>query len=401
MRLVVDVGGRQRARHEDEQDAAGEERRANPKPAPRRETAALANRRAHADQSATSGGMQTRLARTGHLRPPFVEMTRPGEVGGRPLADDRQQVVNATRRRLFMQSQHRSRRTRIAATSLAVAALAAPGRAGAGPRSTRPQATKGPRARRSAPRWSSRRPRTAASTGARPASALQPAPASCSSGRAASRSATAAACGSLAEARAQVARHAGARDDRRVPAGELIGRERELASLTAMLGDPRPAWSPSPARRAWARRAWRWPQPTAVAPDPRGRRRARRARAARGRARWWPRRSRPPPAPARRAGLGARRAAAALGDERALLVLDNFEHVAPAAADRRRAARRVPGRDGAGHEPPRRSDSRPSARCRWRRWHCPPRMATRGLQAQRRRRAVRRARPGAGPGVSS
>ena len=46
--LVVDVGGRQRARHEDEQDAAGEERRANPKPAPRRETAALANRRAHA-----------------------------------------------------------------------------------------------------------------------------------------------------------------------------------------------------------------------------------------------------------------------------------------------------------------------------------------------------------------
>ena len=46
--LVVDVGGRQRARHEDEEDAPGQERRANPKPAPRRETAALANRRAHA-----------------------------------------------------------------------------------------------------------------------------------------------------------------------------------------------------------------------------------------------------------------------------------------------------------------------------------------------------------------
>jgi hypothetical protein len=48
MGLVVDVGGRQRTRHQDEEDAPGQERRANPKPAPRRETAALANRRAHA-----------------------------------------------------------------------------------------------------------------------------------------------------------------------------------------------------------------------------------------------------------------------------------------------------------------------------------------------------------------
>src|SRR5204863_1619116 len=36
----------------------------------------------------------------------------------------------------------------------------------------------------------------------------------------------------------RVARRADARDHRGVPAGELIGRERELASLTAMLGDP-------------------------------------------------------------------------------------------------------------------------------------------------------------------
>jgi hypothetical protein len=35
-------------------------------------------------------------------------------------------VVNGSRRRLVMQSQLRSRRTRIAATTLAVAALAAP-----------------------------------------------------------------------------------------------------------------------------------------------------------------------------------------------------------------------------------------------------------------------------------
>jgi hypothetical protein len=35
-------------------------------------------------------------------------------------------VVNATRRSLVMQSQHLSRRARIAATSLAIAALAAP-----------------------------------------------------------------------------------------------------------------------------------------------------------------------------------------------------------------------------------------------------------------------------------
>ncbi len=48
VRLVIDVGRGQRAGHENEQDAADEERRANPVPAPRRETAALANRRAHA-----------------------------------------------------------------------------------------------------------------------------------------------------------------------------------------------------------------------------------------------------------------------------------------------------------------------------------------------------------------
>jgi hypothetical protein len=53
-------------------------------------------------------------------------MTRPGEVGRRTLADDRHQVVTATRRRLVMPSPHRSRRTRIAATSLAIAAVAAP-----------------------------------------------------------------------------------------------------------------------------------------------------------------------------------------------------------------------------------------------------------------------------------
>ena len=47
MRLVVDVRSRHHAGHDHEQDHAGEERRANPKPAPRRETAALANRRAH------------------------------------------------------------------------------------------------------------------------------------------------------------------------------------------------------------------------------------------------------------------------------------------------------------------------------------------------------------------
>ena len=79
---------------------------------------------------------------------------------------------------------------------------------------------------------------TAASIGARPASARPLAPGSSSSGPAASRSPTAAACASPAEPPPELARDAGARDDGRVPAGELIGRERELASLTAMLGDP-------------------------------------------------------------------------------------------------------------------------------------------------------------------
>ena len=82
-----------------------------------------------------------------------------------------------------MQSQHRSRRARIAATSLAIAALAAPA-AQARPALDPPAGTRG-RERAAALRGRrQRRPPTTASTGARPASARPPARASCSSARA-------------------------------------------------------------------------------------------------------------------------------------------------------------------------------------------------------------------------
>ena len=92
----------------------------------------------------------------------------------------------------------------------------------------------------------------------------------------------------------------------------------------------------------------------AVAAGPARRRRARRPRSRSRTRAWWPRRSRRPPAPGRRAGTRrSRRPRPRCATGALLLVLDNFEHVEPAAADLGGAARRLPGGDGAGHEPPR------------------------------------------------
>ena len=287
-----------------------------------------------------------------------------------------------------------SRRTRIAATSLAIAALAAPA-AQARPALDPPA---GRQARERAAALRARRharPRTAASTGARPASARPPARASCSSGGSfAAHLSRPGAPGPL-RLGGRVARGAGARDHRGVPAGELIGRERELASLTAMLGDPeaapghghRPGRSGQDAPGAGGVRGGR--------ARPAGRRRARRPRSARGRAAGGrgDRGRRRRRVVARASALEA--AAAALRDGRALLVLDNFEHVEPAAADLGAAARRVPGGDGARHEPP-----RPRALGRAHAAAGAAEHARRGRRrraGQRRRRALRRARPGAGP----
>jgi predicted ATPase len=118
-----------------------------------------------------------------------------------------------------------------------------------------------------------------------------------------------------------------------VPAGELIGRERELANLTTMLGDPeaRLVTVIGPAGVGKTRLALAGSQ--AVAPDlPDGvvrvdlapledpRLVAEAIAAAAG-------------AGSSRGASALRAAVAALRDGSALLVLDNFEHVEPAAAD--------------------------------------------------------------------
>jgi non-specific serine/threonine protein kinase len=118
-----------------------------------------------------------------------------------------------------------------------------------------------------------------------------------------------------------------------VPAGELIGRERELASLTAMLGDPeaRLVTVIGPAGVGKTRLAIAASE--AVAPGvPDGVVRVDLAPLEDARL--------VAEAIAVAAGAGSSRgasaleaAAAALRDRRALLVLDNFEHVEPAAAD--------------------------------------------------------------------
>ena len=152
-----------------------------------------------------------------------------------------------------------------------------------------------------------------------------------------------------------------------VPAGELIGRERELASLTAMLGDPeaRLVTVTGPAGVGKTRLALAASE--AVGPDrPDGVVRVDLAPLEDARL--------VAEAIAVAAGAGSSRGAsaleaamAALRERRALLVLDNFEHVEPAAARSRRPARRLPGGDGAGHEPARPRALGRAGRCRWRR----------------------------------
>jgi hypothetical protein len=64
------------------------------------------------------------------IRGPVRKMTRPGEVGAPPPADDPRRwlmaIVIRSSKEAPMQSHRRLRRTRIAATSLVIAALAAP-----------------------------------------------------------------------------------------------------------------------------------------------------------------------------------------------------------------------------------------------------------------------------------
>jgi hypothetical protein len=65
------------------------------------------------------------------IRRPVRKMTRPGEVGAPPPADDPRRwliaIVSRSSKEVPVQSHHRRlRRTRIAATSLVIAALAAP-----------------------------------------------------------------------------------------------------------------------------------------------------------------------------------------------------------------------------------------------------------------------------------
>jgi predicted ATPase/DNA-binding CsgD family transcriptional regulator len=118
-----------------------------------------------------------------------------------------------------------------------------------------------------------------------------------------------------------------------VPAGELIGRERELASLTAMLGDPeaRLVTVTGPAGVGKTRLAIAGSDAVAhnlpdgvvrvdLAPLEDARLVAEAIAVAAG-------------AGSSRGTSALEAAAAALRDRRALLVLDNFEHVEPAAAD--------------------------------------------------------------------
>jgi predicted ATPase/DNA-binding CsgD family transcriptional regulator len=118
-----------------------------------------------------------------------------------------------------------------------------------------------------------------------------------------------------------------------VPAGELIGRERELASLTAMLGDPEarlvtvtgPAGVGKTRLALAASEAVRPERPDGVvhvdlAPLEDARLVAEAIAAAAG-------------AGSSRGASALEAATAALRERRTLLVLDNFEHVEPAAGD--------------------------------------------------------------------
>jgi hypothetical protein len=69
--LVDDVGGRDDAAGDEEQDAAEDQRPALPESAPESpgREAAVADRRAHAHQGATREGADVHVARTGHPRP--------------------------------------------------------------------------------------------------------------------------------------------------------------------------------------------------------------------------------------------------------------------------------------------------------------------------------------------
>ena len=232
-----------------------------------------------------------------------------------------------------MQSQHRSRRTRIAATSLAIAALAAPAaQAGVGARSAR-----GPPGAASAPQ------RSAVVVTLDPGQRLRlglgrhrrgrrRGPRARRRGVVRAHLSRPGAAGPL-RLGGRVARRAGARDHRGVPAGELIGRERELASLTAMLGDPEARLVTVTGPGGVGKTRLALAASEAVAPDrPDGVVRVDLAALEDARL--------VAEAIAAAAGAGSSRgdsaleaAAAALRDGRPLLVLDNFEHLEPAAAD--------------------------------------------------------------------
>ena len=118
-----------------------------------------------------------------------------------------------------------------------------------------------------------------------------------------------------------------------MPAGELIGREDDIASLTAMLGDPQTRLVTVTGPGGVGKTRLALAASAVVAPDPAG---------ALVRVDLAPLEDARLVAEAIAAAAGAGSspgasaldaAVAALGDERALLVLDNFEHVALAAAD--------------------------------------------------------------------
>ena len=118
-----------------------------------------------------------------------------------------------------------------------------------------------------------------------------------------------------------------------MPAGELIGREDDIASLTAMLGDPQTRLVTVTGPGGVGKTRLALAASAVVAPDPAG---------ALVRVDLAPLEDARLVAEAIAAATGAGSspgasaldaAVAALGDERTLLVLDNFEHVALAAAD--------------------------------------------------------------------